>query len=233
MKLMEQEKSLILERLTDSYMFSDISIISFIINLILSIILSVLIAYTYTKFGKNISNRKEFADNFTLLTITTMFIITIVKSSLALSLGLVGALSIVRFRSAIKDPEELTYLFFSIGIGLGLGANQIKITIIATLLTIFYLIVKSKLNNKIKNQFINIIINCPKDKNYNFEDILKTLSEKCKNLNLKRYVEDDDYHELFIDLNIDSFDETQLLINKLSKNFPGIKIDLIDPTGIE
>ena len=48
-----------------------------------------------------------------------MLIITVVKTSLALSLGLVGALSIVRFRSAIKDPEELLYLFFSIAIGIG------------------------------------------------------------------------------------------------------------------
>ena len=52
---------------------------------------------------------------------TTMLIITVVKSSLALSLGLVGALSIVRFRAAIKEPEELAYLFLTIAIGLALG----------------------------------------------------------------------------------------------------------------
>ena len=54
-----------------------------------------------------------FGYNFLLITVTTMFIITIVKSSLALSLGLVGALPVVRFRSAIKEPEELAYLFLS------------------------------------------------------------------------------------------------------------------------
>ena len=64
-----------------------------------------------------------------LLAVTTMFIITVVKSSLALSLGLVGALSIVRFRAAIKEPEELTYLFFAISIGLGLGADQRVVTL--------------------------------------------------------------------------------------------------------
>jgi uncharacterized membrane protein YhiD involved in acid resistance len=60
-----------------------------------------------------------------------MLIISIVKSSLALSLGLVGALSIVRFRAAIKEPEELAYLFFAIAIGLGLGANQTVIVVTA------------------------------------------------------------------------------------------------------
>ena len=61
-------------------------------------------------------------------TVATVVVISIVKSSLALSLGLVGALSIVRFRSAIKEPEELAYLFLSIGIGLGLGAGQRVVT---------------------------------------------------------------------------------------------------------
>ena len=58
-----------------------------------------------------------------LITMTTMLIISIVKSSLALSLGLVGALSVIRFRAAIKEPEELTYLFLTIAIGLGFGAK--------------------------------------------------------------------------------------------------------------
>ena len=50
-----------------------------------------------------------------------MLVITVVKSSLALSLGLVGALSIVRFRTPIKEPEDLVYIFISIGIGIGIG----------------------------------------------------------------------------------------------------------------
>ena len=58
--------------------------------------------------------------------------ITVIKFSLALSLGLVGALSIVRFRAAIKEPEELIYLFLIIGIGLAAGANQFLVAIIAT-----------------------------------------------------------------------------------------------------
>jgi hypothetical protein len=61
---------------------------------------------------------------FPLLTMVTIAVISVVKSSLSLSLGLVGALSIVRFRAAIRDPEELVYLFLCIGIGLSLGAAQ-------------------------------------------------------------------------------------------------------------
>ncbi len=101
-----------------------ISLEDFLINSVVIFVLAIILEFTYIKCAKTISNRKQFSANFLLIAFTTMLIITIVKSSLALSLGLVGALSIVRFRAAIKEPEELAYLFFAISVGLGLGANQ-------------------------------------------------------------------------------------------------------------
>ena len=80
--------------------------------------------------------------------LTTFIIISIVKSSLALSLGLVGALSIVRFRTAIKEPEELGYFFMSIALGLGMGANQLMPTLIGFVILCVIIMVLSKLNKK-------------------------------------------------------------------------------------
>src|SRR4051794_22120745 len=96
----------------------------FILNLILTALLAFILGQVYVKFASALSNRDLFARNFVVLAMTTMLIISIVKSSLALSLGLVGALSIVRFRAAIKEPEELAYLFLAISVGLGFGASQ-------------------------------------------------------------------------------------------------------------
>ena len=104
---------------------------TFAINLVLSVLLAFILSRVYVHWGSALSNRRRFAANFILITVTTTFIILIVRSSVALSLGLVGALSIVRFRAAIKEPEELAYLFFAIGIGIGLGDNQRLITILA------------------------------------------------------------------------------------------------------
>lgn len=75
---------------------------------------------------------------FPLLVVITTAVIAVVKSSLALSLGLVGALSIVRFRSAIKEPEELVYLFLCVAVGLALG-NELPLLAILLILaaTIF------------------------------------------------------------------------------------------------
>ena len=100
---------------------------SFVLSLITAVGLSLLIQLFYIKFSSTLSNRIHFSKNFVILGTTTCIIIMIVKNSLALSLGLVGALSIVRFRAAIKEPEELVYLFLIIAVGLGCGSGQLKI----------------------------------------------------------------------------------------------------------
>jgi len=109
----------------------EINVSSVVISLLIAALLAFVISKLYVRYGHSLSNRRKFASNFVLLTVTTTLIITIVKSSLALSLGLVGALSIVRFRAAIKEPEELAFLFLCIAIGLGLGAGQIMVTVVS------------------------------------------------------------------------------------------------------
>ena len=74
----------------------------------------------------------------------------IVKNSLALSLGLVGALSIVRFRAAIKEPEELVYLFLVIAAGLGCGALQLKITVLGIILSLAIIFIYNLVTKKQK-----------------------------------------------------------------------------------
>ncbi len=95
----------------------------FLLMMLLCAIVAFLLEIVYKRCGFSLSNRSDFSRNFVLLSCCTMMVVTIVKSSLALSLGLVGALSIVRFRAAIKEPEELCFLFLAIGIGLGFGAS--------------------------------------------------------------------------------------------------------------
>ncbi|MBW7874637.1 MAG: DUF4956 domain-containing protein [Candidatus Cloacimonetes bacterium] len=68
--------------------------------------------------------RLDLARSLVGLCVTTTMVISVIKSSLALSLGLVGALSIIRFRTAVRDPEELSFIYLAFAIGIGLGANQ-------------------------------------------------------------------------------------------------------------
>ena len=150
----------------------------FVVSLLCSVVLSLLIQVFYIKFSSTLSNRMNFSKNFVLLGATTCIIIVIVKNSLALSLGLVGALSIVRFRAAIKEPEELVYLFMVIAVGLGCGAGQIKVIIAGisiSLLVIFayYLFLSRK---KIEHsEIINLGIIIEEDVNHN--DITEIINE--------------------------------------------------------
>ena len=123
---------------------------TFIISILVSIFLSFLVQQFYKRFATTLSNKEEFSKNFVILAATTTIIITIVKSSLALSLGLVGALSIVRFRAAIKEPEELVYLFLIISIGLACGAGQFQVIIIGIIIILILIFFYSKSTNKIK-----------------------------------------------------------------------------------
>lgn len=124
----------IIDKIQEKYIqeFSEnIPIDEFLINIIVTTLLVSILRLFYIYYGESIANRRKFANNFLPLALGTLLIIMIVKSSIALSLGLVGALSIVRYRAAIKDPEELTYLFIVIGIGLAGGANQPILAIVA------------------------------------------------------------------------------------------------------
>ena len=116
---------------------------NFILAIILSLILAYIVKFTYIKVGRALNDKDYFSDTFIPLAIITTLVITVIKFSLALSLGLVGALSIVRFRAAIKEPEELVYLFFVIAIGLSNGANQFLLSILATILISSFLFIRS------------------------------------------------------------------------------------------
>lgn len=137
--------------------FSDnFSLPTYLLSIIICTFLLYLLSVVYIRFGKAISNRHQLAKVLILVGITTFIIISIVKSSLALSLGLVGALSIVRFRTAIKEPEELGYFFIAISIGLGMGANQLLPTAIGFLVLVGVIVVLNK--KAIKNSFSQNIV---------------------------------------------------------------------------
>ena len=103
-------------------------------------VLSLYLRFLYRHFGSSASDAESITRVFPLLTLITTAVITVVKSSLALSLGLVGALSIVRFRAAIKEPEELVYLFLCIALGLSLGAEQPLLAIATVIVSSVFII---------------------------------------------------------------------------------------------
>jgi hypothetical protein len=121
-----------MDELMAAYSQNDLSLTATLTNLAVGLLLGMVLKAHYERFSSVMSGKRELAAILPFLILIVCLIISIVKSSLALSLGLVGALSIVRFRTPIKEPEELVYLFMAIAIGLGLGANQPLLTVSTT-----------------------------------------------------------------------------------------------------
>ena len=210
-----------------------IPVISFVSNLLLAALLAFILNKIYVRYGDSLSNRKLFARNFLLITMTTMLIISIVKSSLALSLGLVGALSIVRFRAAIKEPEELGYLFLAIGIGLGLGADQVKITILAFVIISAILIIrKKKSNNSEDNQNLHLTVSSGNPAKIELGQVIEILKKYCSTVNLKRFDENSEILEASFLIEFVNFEQLIKMKSALYKLNDSVKISFLDNRGI-
>ena len=203
-----------------------IDLTNFIFNLFAAIILSFLIQLTYNKISKSLSSAENFSRNFVVLGLTTTIIITIIKSSLALSLGLVGALSIVRFRAAIKEPEELVFLFLIIAVGLGCGAGQINITVIGTLLAIIIIFLLNYLKkNKQKLTIDNFNVSLISKKKLN-QDNLKEMIELVSNYSSQNEFisisQDSDGTTINLLSKFDNLNNINDLNKMLKKKFPDL-----------
>ncbi len=209
----------------------NISISRFIISIFLSFILSFLLSKIYRTQSNSFSNPETLAKVLPILSIGTTIIIVVVKSSLALSLGLVGALSIVRFRTPIKEPEELTYIFLTIGIGLATGANQYSIALVGFLLTAMFILINKRLTYKLnKQKNISLSIN-----GINVSDISKTIeliSKNCSSINFYNLSTNNNKNLENTNINLSiipkDFKKIDLIANEISKTFPNCNINIID-----
>jgi len=205
-----------------------IDIPNFVVSLICAAILSFFVQLFYIKYSSSLSNRKEFSKNFVILAVTTCIVIMIVKSSLALSLGLVGALSIVRFRAAIKEPEELVYLFLIIAIGLGCGANQLVITTVGIIFSLILIIFYSGyMKNSKKNieEIINLGVIIEQDISdiqiNNLISEIKKISHELKFISMSRT---ENNTTINIDLKPKRFEKLTLLSGQIKKKYKNSKV---------
>ena len=204
----------------------------FVFNLLLAALLGYLLGLLYARYGTSLSNRKLFGRNFVQLTMTTMLIITVVKSSLALSLGLVGALSIVRFRAAIKEPEELTYLFLAIGVGLGLGADQRLVTLVAFAMIAVTVIVKGMSQIAEESENLHLTITSRNPHKVELDQIVDTLKQHCTALKMKRFDDSREILEASFLVEFSNLAELQASTNDLQRLGESVNISFLDTKGL-
>ena len=114
--------------------FSAISVNDMLIAIALSFVLSLFIVFIYRATYAGVSYNHSFAATLVMISMVTTVVILVITSNVVLSLGMVGALSIVRFRTAVKEPADTAFLFWAIATGILCGAGYVTISILATLL---------------------------------------------------------------------------------------------------
>ncbi len=204
-----------------------LSLSSLAINMLLGIVLGSLVAWFYKVYGRSFSNRSKLAAILPVLVLIVALIISIVKSSLALSLGLVGALSIVRFRTAIKEPEELIYLFLAIAIGLGLGADQGLATILGTLIILAYLLVRAltKPRPERSNLFLNVATD---DRDEGFRRINEQLEQHVEMAELRRLDHNEAGLQATYLIRAEDGETITILMDSLRANLPGCELSFVE-----
>ena len=113
---------------------SNLSVIEISSALLFSLVCSLIIAWTYKSTFQGVLFQHSYLVSLIMASIITSSVIMVISGNLILSLGMVGALSIVRFRSAIKDPLDIIFMFWAITVGIANGIGMIKVSIICTLL---------------------------------------------------------------------------------------------------
>lgn len=158
---------------------ASLSIIDIGVAMILSLSLGLFIMAVYKKTFKGVMYSQSFCISLLAMTLITTLIILAITSNVILSLGMVGALSIVRFRSAIKEPMDIAFLFWSISVGIVTGAGLISLAVLGSIFigVVMILFVNKNSND---NPYI-LIVNCENELS---ETEVETILKK----QLKKYV---------------------------------------------
>ncbi len=188
----------------------------------------------YRKFGASPSDADSITRVFPLLTLVTIGVIAVVKSSMALSLGLVGALSIVRFRSAIKEPEELVYLFLCIGVGLGLGAGQPLLALAMLLVATLY-VVGMHYSGKGRRDVSLMLTITGAAKNFSGpaeSSVLQIIQQTCGPYTLQRFDIEGTRGQIRIGIQAASSTETAQMMVRLRDQLPDCELSFVNLSAL-
>ncbi|WWR15320.1 DUF4956 domain-containing protein [Lachnospiraceae bacterium JLR.KK008] len=127
-------RDIIKKSVLESFTGSSITTVTVCVTLAITIVLALYIFIVYYLSARKTFYNKTFNVSLAAIAVITASIILAMQSNLAISLGMVGALSIVRFRTAVKDPKDLVFLFWSISVGIICGAGIYEIAVISSLI---------------------------------------------------------------------------------------------------
>jgi hypothetical protein len=202
---------------------SSLTVFDIFIALFASLICAAIISYTYKNTYQGVLYQKSFNLSLILISLITTSVIMVISGNLVLSLGMVGALSIIRFRSAVKDPIDIVFMFWAVSIGIANGVAAFKVSFLTSIIisVVIILIKKIPLSSK---PFILII-----KTNVGNEKILdKIISTESNQYFLKSKNINGNHEELIFEIRI----KDDLKITKKISQIKGVKdVNLISSSN--
>lgn len=153
-----------------------ITIAAIVISMLASLINGSLIALVYRQAYEGVLFQKAYAITIVLVCLVTTMVIMVISGNLVLSLGMVGALSIVRFRAAIKDPLDIVYIFWAVGVGIANGVAYFSVSFVASIFIGLCLILFKKIDSRPVANLV--IVNCSSEALENVEAHIRRSSKK-------------------------------------------------------
>lgn len=181
------------EELQDIFFYA-LTIKDVIGRLLIALFCGVIISLFYRFTYRGYSYSSSFVNSIILLTMITTIVIMVIGNNLAAAFGLVGAMSIIRFRTAIKDTMDIMFIFFSLAVGLACGVDFVSVAIIGTIMigTIYYLIVKFNMSAPRKRDFLLQLITVGSESDSKqLNTVIEKYSRKHKVVNVKGLGEED------------------------------------------
>ena len=211
-----------------------LSVGSILVNLAICAGLTVAISWHFHRYSGAFSNRRKLARVLPIVALTTLFIISVVKSSIALSLGLVGALSIFRFRTPVKEPEELGYLFLAIGTGLCLGADQRLLAVAAVPLILGLLSLRHRVERRKEVPGMFLSIDLPRNgaDGSELEEAMQLIRQHAERVDLRRVDVQEQGIQASMFLSLDHLDSLVEVQKDLQRRYPKSDLTFVEQSAL-
>ena len=190
---------------------TEFSILDTVIGLAFALALGLFIFLVYKKTFSGVMYSTGFALTLPGLSLVTTLVIMAVTSNVVLSLGMVGALSIVRFRAAIKEPMEIVYLFWSLAVGIVIGAGMIPLAVIGSVIIGVILLIFA--NRKAHSTPYILVVACDDEKSE--ESVLASLDKAVEKYVIKSKTVNRDSVEFTVEVRMK--DTTTAFVNSICK----------------
>jgi hypothetical protein len=219
----------ILAWLTRRVSFMEDALIGFCVEVVVAFVIFI----HYRFFGSSLSNQQSFGPVLPFVALTTFLVISAIKSSFALSLGLVGALSVVRFRTPVKDPHELAYLYLSIASGVAAAAGELTLTVvIVPLILALMIVLRRRRGSRSENVFVSVDMAGVTDVEAAFATVNSVVRANAAKSGFMRYEMHEGILHLTGEVELAEPQAMPRITNELRKHYPSTNVSFHDESTL-